>query len=167
MRIKDRPEFSTKSAPLTMLGNATVQEAATQMSKKNYGSVAIIESDETLVGIVTERDLMTRVINVHRDPLNTTLSDIMSTDLHTANENDEVIDWLRIMSNERFRHLPVVNDKGHIVKMMSQGDFVSYTWPEMLAQLKDKTKQSFFAAYQVFFIILAMLLYALAVNVVG
>ena len=41
-------------------------------------------------------------------------------------------DWLRIMSNERFRRLPVLDADGRLVHVMTQGDFVSYTWPDLL-----------------------------------
>ena len=43
------------------------------------------------------------------------------------------------MSNERFRRVPVVDDGGHIKAIMTQGDFVSYTWPELIYQAKDLT----------------------------
>ena len=62
----------------------------------------------------------------------------MTTDVKVANASDEVVAWLRQMSNERFRHVPVVDGDGQLVHMMSQGDFVSYTWPELLTRLKEE-----------------------------
>jgi hypothetical protein len=46
------------------------------------------------------------------------------------------------MSNERFRHLPVVDDDGRMINILSQGDFVSYTWPELLASFREKTSET-------------------------
>ena len=48
----------------------------------------------------------------------------MTTQVRAAKEDDNLLDWLRIMSNDRFRHLPVVDEEGKVVSMMSQGDFV-------------------------------------------
>ena len=62
MLIKDRPEYKTKQNPLTMPGDASVQEAVTKMAAKGYGSVIIIDNDNHVDGIVTERDLMVRLI---------------------------------------------------------------------------------------------------------
>lgn len=165
MKIKDRPEYSAKAKPVTLRENATVREAITIMSERKFGSIFITKDDNTLAGIVTERDLMIRLLHERKDPDSTTLGEIMTRDLRAAKEDDDVMDWLRIMSNERFRHLPVVDDDNHLINMMSLGDFVSYTWPEMMNQLKAKTQESFAAGYQIIFIIAALLVYALIINV--
>jgi CBS-domain-containing membrane protein len=47
------------------------------------------------------------------------------------------------MSNDRFRHLPVVDEDGILVGIMSQGDFVSYTWPQLLGRLGEQTRATF------------------------
>ena len=91
----------------------------------------------------------------------------MTTTVRCANEDDDVIDWLRIMSNERFRHLPVVNDDGKIINMMSQGDFVSYTWPEILNSLKGKAKETWGVGHQAILLILAVLAYPIILNLVN
>ena len=70
---------------------------------------------------------MRRLLNKSLDPNTTPLSDIMTTEVRTGRAEDEVVDWLRQMSNERFRHLPVVDEQGRLVNFMSQGDFVSFT----------------------------------------
>ena len=62
----------------------------------------------------------------------------MTSKVQTANENDRVSDCLRRMSNGRFRHLPVVDDNQNLVGMMSQGDFVAYTWPELWKRVKEQ-----------------------------
>jgi len=54
-----------------------------------------------------------------------------------ARETDDMINWLRIMSNERFRRLPVVDEDGRIQAVLTQGDFVSYTWPDLLYQMRS------------------------------
>ena len=143
MRIKDRPEFGRKAAVLTFPPDATVLSAVKQMTEKNYGAAVVVGPDAKPVGIVTERDFMRRLLNEGRDPGGTRLSEIMSTDLKVAKAEDELLDWLRQMSNDRFRHLPVVDDDGRLIGLMSQGDFVSYTWPELMGRVSEQARATF------------------------
>ncbi len=164
MKIKERPEYNAKAKPVTLPETAMVREAITIMSERKFGSIMITREDNTLAGIVTERDLMIRLLHEKKDPEKTALSEIMTKDLRVARGDDDVMDWLRIMSNERFRHLPIVDEDDKLVNVMSLGDFVSYTWPEMMDQFKAKTKESFAAGYQIIFIVAALLAYALIIN---
>ena len=143
MQIKDRPEYSRKGAVLTMPGDASVASAVAVMSEKNYGAVVIVSPDEKPIGIVTERDFMRRLLAKGLDPAQTLLRDIMTSDLKVAKPEDELLDWLRQMSNDRFRHVPVVGEDGRIVAVMSQGDFVSYTWPQLFARITEQAKATF------------------------
>ncbi len=143
MRIRDRAEFSSKSAVMTFTPDQTVLVAAQAMSEKNYGAAVVIGPDRKPLGIVTERDFMRRLINKGLDPLVTPLSAIMTTDLKLAKADDDLLDWLRLMSNERFRHLPVVDDDGKLISIMSQGDFVSYTWPELFSRVREQAAATF------------------------
>ena len=142
MKIKDRPEYRSKPVPFSLRANDVVPTAVKTMSEKNIGSVVIVDDDMQVKGIVTERDLMRRLLNKALDPNTTPLAAIMTTEVRTGRAEDDVIDWLRQMSNERFRHLPVVDEQGRLVNIMSQGDFVSFTWPDLLDLIKEKTRDS-------------------------
>ncbi|MEL7346825.1 MAG: CBS domain-containing protein [Pseudomonadota bacterium] len=135
MRIKDRPEFTSKPRVLTMPPEAPLREAIAEMCRRRYGSVVVVDPDQKLLGVFTERDVMTRVVNEGLDPETLTLKDVMTSEVRVARAEDNLIDWLRIMSNERFRRLPIVDDEGRVISMMTQGDFVSYTWPELMSRL--------------------------------
>lgn len=167
MKIKDRPEFTKKGKPLTFPPNATVAEAVREMSEKNYGAAIVVNGDESVAGVVTERDFMRRLLDKGRDPKETTLADIMTKDVRCARADDDLIDWLRIMSNERFRHLPVVDEDNRLVSMMSQGDFVSYTWPELIYRVKQTAQASLGPRWNIVLIAAAVMLYALAVPLVN
>lgn len=143
MKIKDRPEFRSKATVLTFAPGDRVADAVSVMSERNYGSVVIVDPQHKPIGIVTERDLMRRLLHRRLDIETITLEQIMTTDLKTARADDDLLDWLRLMSNERFRHLPVVDDEGVLISMMSQGDFVSYTWPELLGRLREQARATF------------------------
>ncbi len=143
MKIKDRPEFNRKAAVMTFAPDETVMTAVKAMSEKNYGAAVVISPERKPLGIVTERDFMRRLLNNGLDPQTTQLSAIMTSDLRLARADDDLLDWLRQMSNDRFRHLPVVDDDGSLIGIMSQGDFVSYTWPELLGRLKEQVRGTF------------------------
>ena len=140
MRIRDRAEFRSKPKPLTMPADATVADAVAEMTRKNYGSVIVADAEGTVEGVVTERDVMRRIVAEGRDAQATTLGEIMTADPRVASADDDVLDWLRIMSNERFRRLPVVDERGRVTAVFTQGDFVSYTWPDLMGQARELAK---------------------------
>ncbi len=136
MQLRDRPEYASKPKPLTFPETATVRVAVKAMAEANYGSVVVVDDAEKVIGIVTERDVMKKIVHVGLSADDTDLAEIMTRDPRVAKETDDLVDWLRIMSNERFRRLPVVDDEGRIKAIFTQGDFVSYTWPDLIYQAK-------------------------------
>jgi CBS domain-containing protein len=162
MKIRDRAEYATKPDVLTLSPGTSVREAAEAMNAKNYGSVAVTNDNRQLEGIVTERDLMRKVTAQRRDPETTTLGDVMTREVRVARDTDNLIDWLRIMSNERFRHLPVVDGEGRVISMMSQGDFVSYTWPDLLEQARVAARAAVGKNYPLGLVVGSVLVYSLA-----
>lgn len=160
MKIKDKLSQHPKAAPFSLSPDETVATAVTKMSEKNYGAVVIASAENTVLGIVSERDFMKRVLNEKRDPATTKLSEIMTAPVKTAALEDSWIDWMRIMSNERFRHLPVVDQHNRLVGIMSQGDFVAYTWPDMFNQIKENAKSRLAVWFQIIFALLAILVLA-------
>jgi CBS domain-containing protein len=142
MQLRDRPEYVGKPRPLTFPETASVREAVSAMTARRFGSVVVTDADGGIVGIVTERDVMTKVVNEGRAPDDTPLSEVMTRDVRVARETDDVLDWLRMMSNDRFRRLPVVNEAGKVTAVFTQGDFVSYTWPDLIQQAGTLTRAS-------------------------
>lgn len=136
-RLMDRPEYKSKPKPMTRSPETTVFDAVSAMSEMNYGSVIVVDGDEKVVGVVTERDIMNKVVGKGLDAKTTKLAEIMTADPRLAREDDDMVDWLRIMSNERFRRLPVVDADGRIKAVFTQGDFVSYTWPDLMYQMRS------------------------------
>ena len=162
-RLIDRPEFKTKPQPITFLGKDKVSKAIDIMTEKNYGSVVIVDSKNKVVGIVTERDIVKKLVKNNMSPKTTKLEDIMTPNPRVANENDDVIDWLRIMSNDRFRRLPVVDDKGTIKAIFTQGDFVSYTWPDLIYQVSQMTKATLSKHFNITAILVMIMIYSIAI----
>ncbi len=74
MRLGDRPEFATKPKPLTCPRDAAVAAAVARMSELNFGSVIVVDAERRVEGVVTERDVMKRLVNQGRDPTTTRLA---------------------------------------------------------------------------------------------
>ena len=75
---------------------------------------------------------------------------------------DDIVDWLRIMSNDRFRRLPVVDADGKIKVIFTQGDFVSYTWPDLIFQASQLAKASFMKGFSINTLLIFMVIYGVA-----
>lgn len=107
---------------LTTLGpDATVYEAACVMTRANCGSVLIIDGANALLGILTERDLMNRVLAKARDPAATKVSEVMTPNPRCVGPELAVSDAVVIMIERGFRHLPVV-ERGKILGVFSVRD---------------------------------------------
>ena len=101
------------------------------------------------------------------NPKTTKLKQIMTSPVKVAKKDDNLLSWLRQMSNERFRHVPVVDKDGKLINVMSQGDFVSYTWPNLMYQVKEVAKENYFKANQVVLIVLSLLIYTVVTTVLA
>jgi len=161
MKICERPEFKSKKATVTYKENDKVIDAVKKMSKENFGSVVIVDNNHKVKGIVTERDFMKKLLNNGMNPKTTKLKEIMTSPVKVADKDDELVVWLRQMSNERFRHVPVVDKTGKLINIMSQGDFVSYTWPDLLYQVKELAKEGYPKINQLVIVCLGVLVYTL------
>lgn len=106
------------SAPPT----ATVFDVTLTMSQGRVGAIPILE-DERIVGIFSERDLMTRIVVPERDPRATLVSEVMTRDVVTATPEEHVDFCLEKMRKANCRHLPVEID-GRIIAMISMRDLL-------------------------------------------
>ena len=100
----------------------TVRSAAERMTERNIGAVAVVEGD-TLAGIFTERDIMSRVVAKGLRPEDTLVSTVMTRELVVANPHENVDAALQKMHAIGSRHLPVVED-GKLVGMISIRDLL-------------------------------------------
>lgn len=101
---------------------ATVFEAACVMTSANCGSVLVVDTSGTMLGIVTERDLMTRVLAKAIDPAKTAVTQIMTPNPRCVPPETKVADAVVIMIERGFRHLPVLGENGRILGVFSVRD---------------------------------------------
>jgi len=100
--------------PLLLNRNDSVSTCSREFAAKRASAAAIIDDSSTLVGIITETDIARRVAARHLNPETTTLSKVMTPNPTCVAMADSAIEALSTMIENRYRHLPVVNDRGAI-----------------------------------------------------
>jgi CBS domain-containing protein len=106
--------------PRSIGAAATVVEAARLMREQDIGSLPITE-DEQLVGMITDRDITTRVVAEAADPTTTTVGDVYSRDLISVEPDQDLEEAVELMARHQVRRLPVVED-GRLVGIVAQAD---------------------------------------------
>lgn len=99
----------------------TVLDCAKMMKELHVAAMIVVDGAGKLIGIVTERDMVQRVLAKGLDPKVTTMADIMTRNPDTLKPDDSAADALELMRSRNFRHLPVAED-GRCVAMVSIRD---------------------------------------------
>lgn len=109
----------------SVASSATVAEAVRVMNQRQVGSVVVLEVGR-LVGIFTERDVLTRVVGAGRQPANTCVADVMTHDVKTISPHTSVEEVMSLFTDRRCRHIPVVDDSGTMLGLISIGDVMRW-----------------------------------------
>lgn len=128
--------LAKKGSDVASVGpDATVLDAANLMNERRIGALCVVDG-ETLVGVFTERDILTRVVSAKRDPARTKVEDVMTVPVTTCGPKGSTADCAAVMSHKRVRHLPVVeNDR--LVGMVSTGDLMAAQVAEKQTHIED------------------------------
>ncbi|MCP1197857.1 CBS domain-containing protein [Notoacmeibacter sp. MSK16QG-6] len=102
--------------------DATMNEAARHLAEKGIGALVVMAGD-AIAGILSERDAVRAIASLGASALERPLSDFMTSDVKSCNEESTVEEVMDLMTDGRFRHLPVVED-GKMVGIISIGDVV-------------------------------------------
>ncbi len=116
-------EIMTKN-PITVQPSATAKDAAELMKKESLGTVLVAEGDR-LEGLVTDRQIATKVVAEGKDPARTRVSEIMTKDPVSASPDMEVEDVTKIMGENKYRRVPVVQD-GKLMGIVSTADIAEH-----------------------------------------
>lgn len=148
--------------------DTTLREVAIMMKQEDTGVIPVVDYDANsgngkatteersldtrtysrgkLVGLITDRDIVIRAVAESRDCSTLRAEEIMSTDIHSARPNDRVVDIIRTMGNKQVRRIPVVNENGYLVGMISMADIATETHEdrELADAIEDISKGSSF-----------------------
>ncbi|PZM10778.1 CBS domain-containing protein [Rhizobium tubonense] len=103
--------------------NTTLSEAAKMLNENRIGAIVIVGADGRISGIFTERDVVNAVAKHGADSLGKQVSSLMTTKVHRCREDATINDLMELMTQRRFRHVPV-EDKGKLTGIISIGDVV-------------------------------------------
>ena len=109
--------------------NKTVLDAALSMKKLNLGTLPVIDETSKIIGILTDRDIVVRVI-AENLPMTTQIKDVMTKPVHVIKESSEIGVAISKMAEKKVRRLPVIDENEKISGIISIGDL-------MLHQLTD------------------------------
>ncbi len=118
--------------------DVTVETAVTKMNQERIGAVLVMYG-ESLMGIFTERDVLTKVVGSKLDPSLTPLADVMTRDVLVLHASATVEYAMRVITRKRFRHLPVAED-GKLIGMVSSGDLARWVVRQQENTIDDLTK---------------------------
>lgn len=105
--------------------SASALDAALLMNQHKVGSLLVMER-QTVVGIITERDLLERVLAGRRDPAKTSVGEAMTAEVLCCQPHTSIEEARAVMKNRRVRHLPVVDGEGQVHGLISIGDLNAY-----------------------------------------
>ncbi|MCC7166175.1 MAG: CBS domain-containing protein [Rhodospirillales bacterium] len=145
MQARIVPHIIQNQTLISVGEGATVREAAALMTDKRIGALMVIEGG-TLKGILTERDVMTRVVAKGLNPETTKVAQVMTAKPDTLASHATAGEALERMHAGGYRHLPVV-DGGKVVGMVSVRDLYAAVQRQMEREIKDREAYIFGESY--------------------
>lgn len=115
----------------------TVLQATQLMNEHRIGSVCVIDSTGRLIGVFSERDVLTRVVAAERMPHETLVGEVMTPHPCTCELDTDVDDVSELMRDRRVRHVPVLDKMGHLKGMISIGDINAYRVSQQDMQIQQ------------------------------
>jgi CBS domain-containing protein len=114
--------------------DTTIKEVVATMNKFNIGSIIVMQSDKP-VGIITERDVLRRIIELSLAPETQTARHVMTSPITTTNETASIEEAAKLMAKKKIKRLPVIND-GKLVGILTYTDIV-FKVPTLLSVLEE------------------------------
>jgi len=125
--------------PVTLDAQASVQDAIDEMEEAETGCVVVIGDDRAPIGILTDRDIMCRVLAAGTDPQRTRVADVMSENVVSSSVDASLHAVLERAQTHAVRRIPLVDDSGRLVAIVSLDDVVAELTAE-LASLSDAVR---------------------------
>ena len=107
----------------TVSSESSVLDASKLMNERRIGALVVITGDR-VVGIFTERDMLTRIVAAGRTPDGTRVAEVMTSPMACCRRDTSIAECKGVMTSKRIRHLPVVED-GKLYGMISSGDVLA------------------------------------------
>jgi CBS domain-containing protein len=128
------------SNPCAIEADKPVAYAAQMMKQEDVGLAPVVEGDR-LVGTLTDRDIVVRVVAEGRNPEEVSVREVASTDLVTVDPQQDLDEALRLMASNQIRRLPVVEEDGRLVGVLAQADVAREADEQQTGQLVEDISQ--------------------------
>jgi CBS domain-containing protein len=144
--LSDAVRLLAPSEPIRLPPDATVEQAVSQMVDNRRAAVVIVDNEGHLIGIFTERDVLTRVLRQRRDPERTRLADVMTPDPETLTPDDRICYAVNRMHVGGHRSLPLVDGDQRPLGIVTVNDVTKWLagiFPEAVLNLRpgDRLKR--------------------------
>jgi len=126
--------------PRTLRIGASVLDAARAMKEEDVGSLPVVDSDGVLFGLITDRDIVLRVVAASSDPGATPVEDVATKDISPAYPDESLDEALQQMAHWQVRRLPVIEDD-RVVGMLAQADIAQEAKDKKAGQLVAEISQ--------------------------
>jgi CBS domain-containing protein len=115
----------------TITQTSTLRQAVEMLAERRIGALVVSGDGRAIEGIISERDIVRAAAGGSATALDGSVGSVMSTDVITCSAGDGVDRLMSLMTERRIRHLPVVNDQGHLAGIVSIGDVVKARLAEL------------------------------------
>lgn len=139
MLVNQILSMKQSGAIFTVAPTASVADAARLLSEKRIGAIVVSEDGKVPLGILSERDIVRELGRRGAPVLDLPISELMTRNLATCTTGEDALAILERMTEGRFRHLPVVDENGHMLGIVSIGDAVSGRLKELHAEKEALT----------------------------
>jgi CBS domain-containing protein len=129
MRVSDVLASKGSGAVFTIRPEVSVRELLDQLAERNVGAMVVSDDGHTMLGIVSERDIVRKLRDAD-NPRDMTVDSIMTTDVRVCAPDDSFKSLMQVMTEHRVRHVPVLDD-GKLVGMLSIGDAVKHRMEQL------------------------------------
>lgn len=129
MRVSDVLASKGSDAIFTIRPEASIRELLDELAERNVGAMVVSDDGESMIGIVSERDVVRKLRDVE-NARDVTVESIMTTDVRVAAPDDSFKSLMIAMTEHRVRHIPVLDD-GRLVGVLSIGDAVKHRMEQL------------------------------------
>jgi CBS domain-containing protein len=123
--------------PMTIDSDKPVSYAAKMMKDEDVGLAPVVEGNK-LVGTLTDRDIVLRVVAEGKDPESTPVSDVISSNLVTIDPRQDLDEALALMARHQVRRLPVVQEDGALVGVIAQADVARFAKEKQTGEMVEE-----------------------------
>jgi len=126
--------------PATVSVLATVADAIQMMMDKDVGAVAVIDEQGIVAGMFTERDILAKFALSGRDAKTTPVRDLMSPMVEMATDETTPAEAFKVMLERHYRHLPVVDERGKVLGILSIRNILEARIDDLLEELESRKR---------------------------